>query len=520
MQGVIISSRTFRPGDEKYDFYAGNGYLEYLQDLVKHWNEKKDGQIPPKMLQMIEEAKKQANFSQYQGRESKFDGKAGESHLPLFDKNGRVYYAGDDQLIAAEGSNVYSMVVSLPEEISNLNKDTLDYKKAKVLARIVFDEIMQANAKWGLDSKYFNYDAVLHLGTKKSHLHIRLYQPKETPKDKIVDRYCLSQWGFNQAKFAIAQEIEGLKEDSNLRDKIFNSKVKLQDSFKKTITIDFLRDLSNKKDIRDNGQKYLDEKFNQLVDLQKQCYKLFRQQPVQYHYINKKNEKEVYKDGLDLKYANLSVPVYKLEDIKEAKKQLPENFKKEELIKKLESLGAKKEIQPIQALYKQQMDNFTKECINVDQILNKENKEFYQFCEEWKDNTLSKVGVSSRTNQRKDRMEKVLDAQLNKKVFRDFYKNAGNHIMKCITNYSLKHSKSPTATKLLRKNCSGKIINDFNQSYCQYKKLPSMGMELDNLYANYVDIEIRKLKQQQKLEEIAKNQNKTVQEIKEEFGIK
>lgn len=116
-------------------------------------------------------------------------------------------------------------------------------------------------------------------------------------------------------------------------------------------------------------------------------------------------------------------------------------------------------------------------------------------------------------------MEEVLASQLNKKVFRDFEKNTGNHIIKCITNYSLKHSKSPTATKLLRKNCSGKIINDFNNCYYQYKKLPAMAMNLENLYSNYIDIEIRKLKQQQKLEEIARNRNVTVEEIKEEFGI-
>ena len=519
MQGVIISSRTFKPGDDKYNFYSGNGYLEYLEDLEKHWNEKNDGEIPPKMLELIKQAKNQANFLDYERREKDFDGKSGESHLPLFFFYFNVYYAGTQQRTAAENSNIYSMVISLPEEISKLNKDTLDYNKAKVLARIAFDEIMKANAKWGFDSKYFNYDAVLHLGTKKSHLHIRLYQPKGTPESKIVERCCLSQWGFNQAKFAIAQEIEGLKQDSDLRDKIFKSKVKLQDSFKKTITLDFINNLSGKKEIRNEGQKYLDQKFNQLVDLQKQCYKLFKAQPVQYHYINHKNGKEVFKDGLDLKYANLSVPVYKLEDIKQAKKTLSENYTKEDLIEKLEEIGAKREIQPIQVIYKKQIDEFRSECIKIDQILNKNNQEFYGFCEDWKNNTLSKVGGSSKTNQRNDRMEEVLASQLNKKVFRDFEKNTGNHIIKCITNYSLKHSKSPTATKLLRKNCSGKIINDFNNCYYQYKKLPAMAMNLENLYSNYIDIEIRKLKQQQKLEEIARNRNVTVEEIKEEFGI-
>ena len=43
-----------------------------------------------------------------------------------------------------------------------------------------------------------------------------------------------------------------------------------------------------------------------------------------------------------------------------------------------------------------------------------------------------------------------------------------------------------------------------------------MAMNLENLYSNYIDIEIRKLKQQQKLEEIARNRNVAVEEIKEE----
>jgi hypothetical protein len=34
--GVIISHHCYLPGEEKYVFYAGDGYKKYLQDKKKH----------------------------------------------------------------------------------------------------------------------------------------------------------------------------------------------------------------------------------------------------------------------------------------------------------------------------------------------------------------------------------------------------------------------------------------------------------------------------------------------------
>lgn len=524
MQGVIITSRTIAPSDDKYNFYSGKGYTEYLEDLEKHWNEKEDGKIPEKMLSLMKEAQKQATFLNYQGREEKFSGKSGEKHLPLFDKYGNTYFANSAKNEIAKGSNVYSLVISLPEEISKLNKDTLDYNQAKSLAKTAFDNIMIANANRGFDAKYFNYDAVLHLGTKKSHIHMRIYQPKGTPKDKIMDRCSISLWGFNSAKLAIAQQLEGLKQSNKLMEDIYSSKVNLQKSFKSSVNLEYLNSLKNDKDIQKEGSKQLGKSLDALVKMQGACYKIFRQQPVNYHYVDKKTGKEVNKQGLNLSYDNLNVPVYKLEDIKEAKSLLPKDANYKDVENKLKELNKKKQLQPEQVAYKKLIQEFTKDVISVDQVLNKQNKEFNNFCETWKTDVLSKVGPSSKENQRNDRIEKVVEAKLNRSIINDFEKNVGNHIMKCVTAYINKNKYSPVKTNLTKKNIIGGICDLFSKMYVKNYK-PSKNRHTDNslsiknISSNWMDLQLREFKQKMKLEKMAADRDITVEELKQELEI-
>jgi hypothetical protein len=286
--GIIINHHCYLPQEPEYEFYAGDGYTKYMEDEKKHQLEKPDGTLSSESVSNLEEHKRQS-FAQYEAREGLFEGKGGDSHLILFNKYGNEYNANRSQR-AAKNSIIYSLVISFNLETSKLNN--FDKDKAKKIAQHTFLKIMNANKKWGFDSNYFNYDAVLHKNTGRHHIHMRIYQPQNTPKEKIMDRMKLSQWGFNEAKFEIANSIEGLKENKE----IFTQKKQFEEKFKE-IHGNLLKTLSESQ-IRTECKKELDFKFNVLCKHQASVYKLFKAQPNSFTYQDRKTGKTVQKTGL------------------------------------------------------------------------------------------------------------------------------------------------------------------------------------------------------------------------------
>ena len=70
-----------------------------------------------------------------------------------------------------------------------------------------------------------------------------------------------------------------------------------------------------------------DKMLNSMKKTQAQLFKLFRAQPQEHKYFDKKTNKWVEKTGIQLSYDNLLVPTYTLADlklVKQNKKKLSE----------------------------------------------------------------------------------------------------------------------------------------------------------------------------------------------------
>ncbi|MDR2369265.1 MAG: hypothetical protein LBD63_01385, partial [Mycoplasmataceae bacterium] len=180
-------------------------------------------------------------------------------------------------------------------------------------------------------------------------------------------------------------------------------------------------------------------------------------------------------------------------------------------------------IQPEQIIYKGIINKYTDALIQFDQNLNREYKEFYRFCEIWKNNRLDKLAGVEKNINKLDRMGHVVDINLDQRVFKDMQTNIGNNVIKFVTAVNVanqgKNKSSPVKTKLSRIACIGNsqnfIHNEFNCRQSNLKLPPINNLKL--LSNKYLDEQIRKDKRLQKMKEIAVKQNKTVGEIEQEL---
>jgi hypothetical protein len=264
--------------------------------------------------------------------------------------------------------------------------------------------------------------------------------------------------------------------------------------------------------IRNNAKKELSYKFSNLCKHQAAIYKLFSAQPVNYTYLNKKTQNNVVKNGLALWYDNLSAPTYSLEDLKDIK-----NNKKD--IKSCE-----KKIQPEQFAYKKEIDNYLVSVIKFDEALNKTNKEFHKFCDEYKKERFDVLAGNEKDANAPDSMTSVIKAKTKHRIFDDLEKNMGNEVIKCVASSNINNKKrakaSPTKTKLTRKACAGNVQKCFHNMFRQIHKETAIINVLKPLDLTYLDIQIRKERHQITLEKLARKRNISVEQLEKQLKEK
>ncbi|MDR2821334.1 MAG: hypothetical protein LBV53_00055 [Mycoplasmataceae bacterium] len=467
-----------------------------MADKKKHKLEGSNGILSDESISKLQEnfiAKERLHLSKVEGFE-----KDDIADIPLFDKFGNEYSARKNHTATAFGSIIYSMVISFPKDVTNLNN--INLPKAKEIAHKTFLKIMESNKKYGFDSSYFNYDGAFHKKKDQNHIHMRIYQPKGTPKDKIMTRMKLSQWGFNEAKFDIANMLEGVREDK----KVFDVKKELEEQFKFT-NKNLLNSLSEKQ-VKSLAEKELSSEFDNLRKAQARVFKLFQTQPNKYSYYNKKTAQNVQKSGLALYYDNLSVPIYSQDDLK-----LVKNGEKQ-----IED--CEKKIQEEQIIYKSNLDKYVANVMKFDETLNKDNKNFIEFCNIYKKDRLDKLAGNEK--EADDNMEAVVDMKMNKRIYVDFAKNLGNEVIKCVSSANKankgKAKASPTKTKLLRTACSGNVQKEIHDQYKQWSKVNFLEIGvLKTLSDKYLDEQLKKDRQNEKLKHIAEKQGISLDELKE-----
>ena len=498
---IIIRHEAILPTDDRYEYYSSSsGYKEYLQDEEVH-PQLNNEQKPEKVKKSIKE---------YLAREGEWENKGGLSHLQLWTNKGKEYIPEP----VVKGSNIYSFVISFDPELSK-QKNFTD-KELKIYTDILYKNIM-SNMVNEFNSKYFKYYATAHrrnMITKDhpmdhTHIHFVLYQPENTPSNFIATRYKLKQRIFKQTQMMIGLKIPELNLIS--KQEVFEKKQSVEQLYK-----EYLQKIKdNKINLHSLTESTTDKMLNSMKKTQAQLFKLFRAQPQEHKYFDKKTNKWVEKTGIQLSYDNLLVPTYTLADlklVKQNKKKLSE---------------CKKEVSQTQIIAKNEIDKFVATIISADKNLNKTNKKFVDFCEKYENNLVKNLAGNPKNPDAKNGFANFVKEDLNDTVFNDFKRNLGNETIRCVT--ALNTSKSGNArtttsrrkkliTRIQSKVASGYVSSHYSHSSYSPPVQPSL-FNLVFLYQYELEKQLRKQrnidKHNSELEEMAKQSGIDVDKFKE-----
>jgi hypothetical protein len=162
--------------------------------------------------------------------------------------------------------------------------------------------------------------------------------------------------------------------------------------------------------------------------------------------------------------------------------------------------------------------------IKYDEALNKSNKDFVKFCNEYKQDRLNTLAGAEKHPDAPDSMTSVIAAKTQQRVFGDLQKNMGNEVIRCVASANKNNRKnkkaSPTKTKLVRKACSGNVQKHFHSSYGSsrgHKNANALIVNLKPLDLTYLDIQMKKDRHRKTLEKLAKKRNMTVEELEKQL---
>lgn len=398
---INIMHEFFTPEDPAYKFYSSNGIDDYLLNDKLHTCEDENGFISKEMSEHL--------YDQYMLREGVFKHKDSQKHLIMFDKYGNDISDKSKRDKLHDKTNVYSLVISLRDDIS-LNNDIGAI--AQKTCDVFFKQFGIKMGKYGVDPKYFNYRAVIHKNTENHHIHIKMYQTEETPNNKIVKKGKIPEIVFAATKVIVAKELNGMFMDTEKMDTA-TAKYKAQwIKFEKNR----MANLQNptkafKEDPRD--------KMRKLAKLQAGLYNLYKQQ-LDLIKFQDKYGKWIEKQGTRLTYESLSKPIHSLEQLEQINKD-PKVANK-----------FKKAVQPEQIELKKMIDAYVLDITKRDLELNAKSEQYQKYTSEFYKALNKQLNPSNEKN--KD-VKPYLDLQKQKR-FDDMKATIGNMIIRDLASFN------------------------------------------------------------------------------------